>query len=132
MNSLVKKVEDLTKNIEKLETMVFKDEVSWEDVNLLQWKIGESKYISGSLNTKIFEKNNIIIFNTVLPPLCIFNKHYHKKFTENNFIMSGIYEDANGQHGKGCWITYKNGVIHKVANPSPIEDLDIIVIFTKS
>lgn len=131
MNSLVKKVSELTKNIEKLETMVFKDEVSWDSVDINSWAIGETKMISGSTNTKILERDNIMIFETKLPPLCVFAKHFHKFFNENNFIITGVYQDADGIHGHGSWVTYLNGKVHKVCNPSPIEDLDLIVIFTR-
>jgi len=132
MSSLVNKIKSLEKNIQKLETMVFNDEVSWESVNLYNWEVGKTVIVSGSKNTKIFEESNIIIFKTTLPPLCVFNEHFHKYFCENNYVISGLYEDADGIHGKGSWVTYKNGQVHKVSNPSSIENLDLVVIFTKS
>lgn len=127
---IVKKLSLLEENLHNLQIILFKEEVTWKQVSIVNWKIGETKKVENTLNIKVFEEKNIIIFKTTIPPLSVFPEHWHS-FSENNFVISGVYEDANGLKSAGEWIKYTPTQEHKVINPSTTQDLDIIVIFTK-
>lgn len=113
--------------LDRCESMVFHDLVSWKSVQ--EWEVGESKEISGSLNRLIAKEANIMIFETVVPAGVAFNNHWHD-FREHNFIISGIYKDSSSVKERGRWEHYRPYEKHEISNASAEEELKMIVIFT--
>lgn len=114
--------------LRKCEIMTFHDLVPWSEV--MAWKVGEIKNISGSRNELIYREENIFIFETIIPPKVVFSYHWHD-FNEHNFIVTGLYKDDNSTKESGEWVGYPPFIPHEVLNPSETEHLKTIVIFTK-
>ena len=127
-NSIQQKLDLFEKTIAKLERAIFSDLVPWDSVK--EWEVGLSKNISNTMNTLVYKEENVMIFETVIPPKGQFPHHWHD-FQESNFVISGFYTNAAGLQEKGKWIRYESHEAHLVSNESEDIDLKIIVIFTK-
>jgi len=127
-NFIQEKLSQLTCSIDVLETAIFCNLVSWESVQ--SWEQGISKNISGTTNTLVYKEENVMIFETVIPPGVTFPHHWHD-FEEHNFVISGLYTNAGSVYKSGKWIKYESNEAHTVSNDSKDVDLKIIVIFTK-
>lgn len=119
------KINEINQVIAKAKKMTFQNLVTREELS--DWPIGEQRNISGSLNKKILEKINIMIFETTIPNE--FVEHWHD-FVEQNFLVKGCLRDAERDYNKGDWMRYKILKPHKIRNLSK-EPSEIIVIFTR-
>lgn len=126
-NRISKKVDEISKSLLELEQIVFNDLVSWESVKNI--KIGEVFNVDGSINKKIYQEFNIMIFETIIPPYTEFPAHWHD-FKEKNFIIKGDYFNSEGKQQESSWVEYEKHEKHKVLNKGKT-DLKLIVIFTK-
>jgi hypothetical protein len=127
-NMILEKFNDLTEAITKLEIVVFSNLVSWDSVQ--HWEQFEAKNIAGTMNTLLYKEENVMIFETIIPPGVTFTHHWHD-FEEHNFIISGFYTNAGSVSKSGKWLRYESYEAHNVSNESESTDLKIIVIFTK-
>lgn len=127
MENIIKnKINEIDEALKAVEEIIFNGLVSWESVK--NWGLRVSKVINNSLNTLIYKEENIMIFETIIPPKTIFPMHWHD-FKEQNFVISGVYSDNGKTFFKNDWVGYDVLVPHQVTNLGE-EELKIIVIFT--
>lgn len=125
-NLLKNKINQIDEALKAVEEIIFNGLVCWDSIK--RWRIGQTKTINNSLNTLIYKEENIMIFETIIPPKTIFPMHWHN-FNEQNFVISGVYTDNGKTYSKDEWIKYGVGVPHQVSNNGD-NDLRLIVIFT--
>lgn len=123
-----KKFDEINKVISRTKKMTFENLVTWDELS--NWKIGEQRNISSSLNTKILERDNIMIFSTIIPDK--FDEHWHD-FFESNFLVRGKLKDNKNIYQKGDWMYYKILEPHFIdnLNKHKKESVELIVIFTR-
>lgn len=122
VDNKIKEIQDV---ISKSKMMTFEKLVTWQELS--DWKIGEQRNISGTLNTKLVEEDNLIIVKTIVPE--IFNEHWHD-FVEHIFLVKGRLRDCKKEHKTGDWICYELLEPHFVENLDK-EPSELIVIFTR-
>lgn len=127
-NRIQEKLDELNDCISHLEIAIFSDLVSWDSIQC--WNVQEAKNIAGTKNTLVYREENIMVFETIIPPGITFPHHWHD-FEEHNFVISGFYTNAGSVSKKGRWLRYKSHEAHEVSNNSKTSELKIIVIFTK-
>jgi len=127
-NLIQNKIDEINKVISRAKKMTFENLVTWEELS--NWAIGEQRNISGSLNLKILEEDNIMIFKTTIPDE--FVNHWHD-FFESNFLVKGKLKDKKRIYKKGDWMYYKLLEPHFIKNlkESMSEPAELIVIFTR-
>lgn len=117
------KLQELTKVVCDLESMIFEGCVQWVDCE--NWPVGESRNIGGTTSTKLLDKKNLMVFRTFIPDA--FPHHYHD-FDEFNIVLNGQYDDGIKKYEQGETIHYKPGEWHAVRSVGE-KQLEIIVIF---
>ena len=127
-NKIQEKLNLLTKEICKIQTMLIHSLLTWKELS--DWAIGESRNIDGTLNYKVWEEDNIMIFKTTIPDGVSFPRHWHN-FKEQNYVIEGFYNDASNKASKGEWVKYEELEKHLVENKDKELDLKIMVIFTR-
>ena len=45
--------------------------------SLSDWEIGEKRLLANTINEKIYEDNEVIVFRTTIPPNVFFDTHFH-------------------------------------------------------
>lgn len=118
-------LKELSLLIDKMEKILFSGRVDWAVLHEIPLNLEVD--INGTLNVKIHEEENLIIFKTEIPK--DFTEHYHP-FTENMIVLSGSCEDDENMYAKGDHIYYepmKRHYIRKVGE----DKLILLVIFTR-
>jgi hypothetical protein len=125
-----KKVDNLIREINDLVDFEFEDLQAWQD--LKKWKLGESRLINGTVNTKIIDKVDRLRFIVQIPPLAEFGKHWHD-CNESCTVISGKLKDK--LTGK-VWeesqqAIFSKGQKHVPCNPSRVQSCFLIMNFFK-
>lgn len=127
----IRNVNGLIKEIDQLISLDFNNLQSWK-ATWNNWKVGESKSVEGSGNTKIFQDDKMMRFITVIPPLVKFPNHWHD-CTEKCGVLSGVLADevSGKEWGINETAVFPIGKPHVPYNPSSTEDLYMVVEFFK-
>lgn len=126
-----KKIDGLIDEIDQLINLDFSNLQSWKST-YENWKVGESKSVQGSGNTKIYQDKKMMRFITVIPPLVEFPDHWHD-CVEVCYVLSGILGDKKSgiNWKKDEKAIFSKGNSHIPYNPSSDTDLYMIVEFFK-
>lgn len=126
-----KKIDGLIDEIDQLISLDFSNLQSWKATHR-DWKVGESRSVQGSGNTKIYQNEIMMRFFTVIPPLVEFPDHWHD-CVEICQIQAGVLGDkkTGARWHVNQTAVFPKGIPHIPYNPSPDTSLYMIVEFYK-
>jgi len=131
---LKKLIEDINKKIEAIYKLIgFTDQVSWDDMKKVDWKVGEVLHIDETRNTKLYEDDYHIKIQTVMPPGSSFTPSHFHDFVEFCTVKSGqLFEPLlNRYTAVGGRIAYDYMQPHEPTNDKEV-DCVLIVDWVKT